>query len=370
MHTDFKQLLNLVLIFFLFVLIVTMLYVGKSFLVPLTLAGILAMLLHKICIGMEKRGIPRSIASFLSVFTLFLGFAIIIVLIGWQLSGFMDNMNTFKQEASQATENLANWLQKHFNINIQPEQDQSSSSVPISAETGKTILMLASKTTSIFIDAILVFVYIFLFLLFRSRIKNFILMIVQNEHREKARLILHKSTFVAQHYLEGLTKMIVTLWILYGIGFSLVGVESALFFAIACGLLEIVPFVGNLLGTLFTILAVLVQGAGSETIIGVVAVYMTVQFVQTYILEPWIVGSQVRINPLFTIIGLVAGELIWGIAGMVLTIPLLGILRIIFDHIPTMKPYAYLIGSEAKKSPSLMQRLRAMFSASSENKTQ
>jgi predicted PurR-regulated permease PerM len=134
-----------------------------------------------------------------------------------------------------------------------------------------------------------------------------------------------------------------------------------LFFAILCGLLEIVPFVGNLLGTTFTVLAVAAQGGDGRVILGVIGVYMLVQFVQTYILEPLVVGSQVRINPLFTIIGLVAGELIWGIAGMVLAIPLLGVLRIVFDHIPSLKPYAYLIGSDPQNRSSLFDKIKGWF---------
>ena len=158
-------------------------------------------------------------------------------------------------------------------------------------------------------------VYLFLFLYFRSRIKNFILKLVPLNEEGNARKVIHQSAQVSQKYLGGLASMIVVLWILYGIGFSLVGVENAIFFAILCGILEIVPFVGNLTGTSITVFAVLAQGGGGEKVLWVVLVYMVVQFVQTYLLEPLVVGDQVNINPLFTIMVLVAGELIWGIAG-------------------------------------------------------
>lgn len=170
-------------------------------------------------------------------------------------------------------------------------------------------------------------------------------MLVSEDRRPAARLIIHKSSKVSQQYLGGLFKMIVVLWIMYGIGFSVVGVENALFFAILCGLLEVVPFVGNFVGSLLTVLAVTVQGGDTRMILGVLGIYIFVQFIQTYILEPVVVGNEVRINPLFTIIVLVLGELIWGIAGMILAIPSLGIMLIVFDHIPALKPYAYLIAS-------------------------
>src|SRR5690606_8574061 len=99
-------------------------------------------------------------------------------------------------------------------------------------------------------------------------------------------------------------------------GFSIVGVENALFFAILCGTLEIIPFVGNITGTSITVLAVFVQGGSNNMIIGVIITYFFIQFIQTYILEPLIVGKQVSINPLFTILVIVLGEMLWGPAGM------------------------------------------------------
>ena len=93
-------------------------------------------------------------------------------------------------------------------------------------------------------------------------------------------------------------------------------------------------------------------------VIGVLITYAVVQFFQTYILEPLVVGAEVNINPLFTILVLVAGELVWGIPGMVLAIPLLGIVKIICDHIEPLKPYGFLIGQEKKKKKTLFSKIK------------
>ena len=202
---------------------------------------------------------------------------------------------------------------------------------------------------AILVNSILVTVYIFLLLYSRTHIKQFILKIFSNAEKAKTETVIEQSVKIAKRYLTGLSAMIGLLWVMYGIGFSIVGVEYAIFFAILCGLLEIVPFVGNLTGTAVTLLAVLVQGGDSNMILGVLITYFLVQFIQTYILEPLVVGEQVSINPLFTIIVSVVGEMVWGIAGMVLAIPLLGIVKIICDNVPALKPYGFLIGSENKK---------------------
>ncbi len=126
--------------------------------------------------------------------------------------------------------------------------------------------------------------------------------------------------------------------------------KNAVFFAILCGILEIVPYVGNLTGTVITLLMVVAQGGDASIMLGVLITYGLVQFFQNNVLTPLIVGSEVNINPVFTIMALLAGELVWGIPGMILGIPLLGMLKIIFDHVEPLKPYGFLLGSPGPKT--------------------
>jgi predicted PurR-regulated permease PerM len=197
-------------------------------------------------------------------------------------------------------------------------------------------------------DFIIVMVYILLFLLFRTHLQKFVLKLIPQQDQKNAMETMHDVRLVAQKYLTGLAIMIACLWVMYSIGFSIAGVENAIFFAILCGLLEIVPFVGNLIGVSFTLLMSMAQGGNMSMVIGILATYFVVQFVQTYLLEPLVVGREISINPVFTIVGIVGGELLWGIPGMILALPLLGIFKIICDHIEPLKPYGFLIGDNTK----------------------
>ena len=205
-----------------------------------------------------------------------------------------------------------------------------------------------------------------LFQIYRSHIKKFVLKLVPGDSKGKTDQLVHQAGKVAQRYLSGLAAMIAVLWVMYGIGFSIVGVKSAIFFAVLCGILEIIPFVGNLTGTLVTLPSVLAQGGESRMIIGVLITYALVQFIQTYILEPLIVGEQVNINPLFTILAIVLGELVWGVAGMILAIPLLGMLKIVCDHIPDLQPYGFLVGTEKQKNKKtgVIDKIKLIFNHS------
>jgi len=248
---------------------------------------------------------------------------------------------------------IEEYIGNHFGIS---KKQQEKIIAEQAQQNGGILSNLGAFATGFIVDFILVLVYIFLFMFYRSRLKSFVLQLISSQQKKNTETIIHDIQKVSQQYITGLGMMIVCLWIMYSIGFSIVGVKYAVLFAIICGLLEIIPFVGNLTGTLLAILMVVIQGGGTGMVLGVVVTYLIVQFLQTYLLEPLVVGAEVNINPLFTIIILVLGELVWGIPGMVLAIPLLGIVKIICDHIPSLKPYGYLIGSDRKKKNILLKR--------------
>ena len=331
-------------------LIVTVLILGKPFLVPLTFAALLAMLLLPVTRWMESKGVNKALSTLAAIMLLLSFFALVLFFIGWQMSDIASNTAKLQQTVTEKYEQAKDFISQQLGVSerkqeqIIKEQQKSSSG----KMTGMVTAVMGG-ITSFLTDTLLVFVYVFLFIYLRSRIKGFIIRLVPLVERENALKVLNDTQQITVKYLGGLFLMIVCLWVMYGIGFSLLGVENAIFFAILCGLLEIVPFVGNLTGTGITIAMSLVQGGDMNMVIGIILVYGAVQFIQTYLLEPMIVGAEVSINPLFTIVGLVAGELIWGIPGMILAIPLLGITKIVFEHVEPLKPFAYLIGSDEQK---------------------
>ncbi len=346
--------------FFLFLLIAG-LYFAKDFFVPLALAGLLAMLFLPLVKKMESKGIHRAVAIIICVLLILSLVAGITWLISWQIGNFSEDAGRLKEQLIKLSDRIKDYAQKTLGINKATQQaiikNQESGS---GASAGKVGLAIVGSISDILINFILVIVYFFLLIYLRAHIKTFILKLVKQPHKHNAENIIYDASKVGQSYLGGLAMMIFFLWIMYSIGFSIAGVKYAIFFAILCGLLEIVPFVGNLTGTLLTCLMAVSQGAGSGVLIGVLITYGLVQFIQTYILEPLVVGAQVNINPLFTIIAIVLGEMIWGVPGMVLAIPLTGILKIICDHVEPLKPYGFLIGSEPKpkKKPTWLNKLK------------
>ena len=334
-------------------LIIAALYYAKPFLVPVCFAGLLAMLFLPLSLWFESKKIPKGL-SIVFCIIIFLGIITgIIWLISWQITDLASETSNIENKVKQMVSQVEEYIRSNYGIS----KKQQEKIITEQAQANSNMFSnIGSSLTGFIIDFILVLVYIFLFMYFRERIKTFILKLVSSQQKKNTETILHDIVKVAQQYIVGLGMMIGCLWVMYSIGFSIVGVKYAVLFAIICGLLEIVPFIGNLTGNLLTIGMVIIQGGGLGMVIGVVITYFVVQFLQTYILEPLVVGAEVNINPLFTIIVLVLGELVWGIPGMVLAIPLLGIFKIICDHVESLKPYGYLIGSDKKKRSSLLKR--------------
>ncbi len=330
------------------------LYFARGFLIPVVLAAVLALLLTGESNYLERKGLNRGLSSLLSVLSLILIICIVIFVLSLQINNIMDNMSQMKERISSMATSVMQWVNEKLGI-TQTEQKK------MIQEQGKDSAIPGALLTGL-INTVIIVVYMFLLLYSRTHIKKFILRLVPEGEKENAIAIIHQSAKVIQKYLGGLGAMIVMLWVLYSIGFSIVGVENAIFFAILCGSLEIIPFIGNIIGTSITLLAVLVQGGGSSIVIGVLITYGIIQFVQSYILEPLIVGKQVSINPLFTILALVLGEAIWGAAGMFLALPLLGIAKIVCDHVPALQPYGFLIGTEKEQEgQSIMDKFKKVF---------
>jgi predicted PurR-regulated permease PerM len=127
---------------------------------------------------------------------------------------------------------------------------------------------------------------------------------------------------------------------------SVSGVKSAILISIIAALLSLIPYIGNIIGFVLAIAMATFTGAGSVAFIGVTITFTIAQFVESYILEPYVVGKKVDLNPLVTILVVVLGGAVWGVTGMIISIPVFGILKIVFDHISVFHPLGYMLGEE------------------------
>ena len=343
-------------------LVVAALILAKELLMPLTVGAVLATLFLPLSKWLESKKIPIGIAVTICILCLLLVMSGIVALLGWQVSELINDVELIKEKAIETGNRIQQYLLEHLGITLEKQSQLLKDQEHF---LPSTIQLLFGSLTGILANLLLILVYVFCLLYYRIHIKKFLLKLASVDQHKEVEQVIYSASHVSQQYLLGLSKMIVCLWIMYGIGFSIVGVKNTILFAILCGLLEIIPYIGNITGTMLTVLVAAVNGASLPMMGGILLTYGIVQFVQGWVLEPIIVGPQVKINPFTTIIALVIGELVWGIPGIFLAIPIIAMLKIIFDHIDPLKPYGFLIGEieTGKKDPVIIKKIRDLIKA-------
>ena len=134
--------------------------------------------------------------------------------------------------------------------------------------------------------------------------------------------------------------------VLNSVALLIIGVPSAIVIGVIGGILNILPYIGGIIAIALPVLMVTVTHNGFSGQLLVIASYLVIQFIDNNILVPRIVSKKVQINALMSILVVLLGGALWGVSGMFLSIPLIGVLKIIFDRVDELKPYGKLLGDE------------------------
>ncbi len=317
------------------------LYFAKEFLIPLVIGGVLATLFLPFTKWMESKKVPKGLATLICLLLLLTVIAGVATLLGWQIAELANDFELIKRRIVGVSVKVQQFILNNFGITTATQTDVLKEQQPFLTSIIKSMV---GSLTSVFSNFILILVYIFCMIFYRNHIKKFLIKLSPLSQQKEMELVVSSAANVSQQYLFGLAKMIVCLWVMYYIGFAILGVKNALFFAVLCGLLEIIPFIGNITGTTLTILVAAVNGASLLMLGGIALTYGIVQLIQGWVLEPLILGPQVKINPFTTILALIIGHLVWGIPGIFIAIPVIAMFKIVCDHIEPLKPYGFLIG--------------------------
>ena len=174
--------------------------------------------------------------------------------------------------------------------------------------------------------------------------------------------MIDKISNVAQHYLTGRLVAGLIMGILFLIGFLIIGLKNAVILSVIVAIMTIIPYVGALIGGLVPFFISIIDGSFNQSI-WVIIIILVVNVIDHYFIEPYLVGGSVNISPFFTIFVLILGGLVWGIAGIILFLPLSGILKIVFEKVEGLQPYGSLIGdqSDYSKPGNIWSKLKGMF---------
>lgn len=226
-----------------------------------------------------------------------------------------------------------------------PEQSQSSSGVSMQSAGGKVATAL--KTLSSFMgNFLLTMVYIYFMLRYRLRFRAFLVHVSPDNRREKVEKMMTDSSKVAPKYLRGKLILMGLLAVVYSIGLGISGVSNFILVSIIAALLTIIPYIGNIIGFAMAMAFGYLTTGNPMTLVGIVITFSVTQFLESYVLQPFVVGDEVDVHPFVIIVAVIIGNLVWGIVGMVLAIPVIGIITVVLLHIQSLRPLGVLLSKK------------------------
>ncbi len=331
------------------ILIVYILYVLQDILKPIAFSVLFAVMLYPLCLRLERWGVYRVLSIVVCQILLTTVIAVLIYLASAQIADFDEEIPKLTQKATVWTGKLQTYISENYHLSKRKQLSESKKYLNDGIKSGASLLTnTLATTTSTLTSAALVPLFVFFLLFYRDFFRAFIYQLFDIKHKRRVNEGIRRIYDVVQSYLVGLVLVIFIVGLLNSAGLLLLGIDYAIFFGFFAAFLLLIPYIGLLIGAILPALMVLITKDSPMYALGVLGIFGVVQVLEANFITPLIVGSKVSVNPLAAMITLILGGQLWGIAGLILALPVTAIIKVVFDLIDSLKPFGYLLG-EAKE---------------------
>jgi len=337
-----SKLLRICLVMVVVTLSVYWLVVLQTFLVPVLVSVLLSILVSPITLQLEDKGLGRMPAIALTL-VLFLGLIAGVLYVSYiQISDMIDMWPSFQKKADIMFYQSRIWMSETFGFETRTQlNDLEQVSAQLIHDNGSTAILM---TTTLLATLALIPLYMFFMLYYRTFFCNFLYGLLGKDEKKRINLILYRIYDVIHNYLAGMFTVMVIVGSLNTLGLLVLGIKYAVFFGFFASLLLLIPYIGVIIGSALPIMMALVTKESPMYAVGVGVLFLIIQFLEGNFITPYIVGSKISINPLMAILALLLGGMLWGIPGMILALPMVAILKVIFDHSEHLKAFGYVLG--------------------------
>jgi len=327
------SLVNTILALHGLLIILLLAYFGKLLFIPLFFSFLIAVSLYPLCNWFEKHGLNRLSSSILCIVILILIFFIVLYFVGSQFQHFVKDIPHLKASLNTMLQNIQKWFKQHFNIDY---NDQSNYIDKTIGGLIGAIGIGVSTFFSLVVFFTLAVFFIFYMLFYRKVLTDFILSFFGRADKKKVLEISESIQSTTVNYVKGLLTEIFILMCLSAVILLILGIKYALLMAFFAGMFNIIPYIGIYTAALLNMLITVIDGNGKQSL-EVLLVFVIIHIIDANLITPLIVGRRIKINPLVTLISVVAGEIIWGIPGMFLFIPMAAVINIILEKAGVVK---------------------------------
>jgi len=342
------------------VLLCTVFYIGSDILMPVIMAFFIAIMLVPIYRFLRKYKVPEALSIILPILLVVIFVGLIVWFFSSQVGTLVSDFPQIKKNVSLHLKALSEWVStvSHYSTKEQLDfiNDKSNDLLNMA---GGMASGAAVTLSSVFVFVGLLPIYIYLMLFYKDILLRFIFMWFKQEHHPKVKDAIYETESIIKNYLVGLLIQVTYMTVLLGGILLLLGIKHALLIGVIFAILNLIPYVGALIGNIIGVLLTLTASTSLTPVITVLAVIAGVQFLDNNILMPRIVGSKVKINALMSILGVIVGGSIAGVSGMFLSMPIIAVLKVIFDRTEMFKQWGVLFGDERPtRSPMTFPRFR------------
>jgi predicted PurR-regulated permease PerM len=323
---------------------------GRDLLTPLAFGILLSILLLPIASFFEtKLKLPRGLASGITLVSFVLLIVIIFSFLGNQFSGLISDWPNFKKQLFLSFSNIQVWIDTNFHIKTSKQLSYLNSAAESLLNSGTSMVgSTLLSISSILFTLIFVILYTLFLLNYRSLLKRFLIKLFNESNAHIVNDIISKTQSMVRKYITGLLLEMVIVFSVVSIVFWILGIKYSFLLGVITGLFNLIPYIGIFTALLIAVLITFATATGVKVLLVIITI-VAMHLIDSNVLLPIIVGSKVKINALMTVIGVVVGEMFWGIPGMFLSIPVIAILKIVFDHVESLQVWGILLGEEEKK---------------------
>lgn len=326
-------------------IVMTGIYLGQDIIVPLALAGLLAVLLRPLEQRLIGMGVPKVMAITLALLLAVLVVSAVTVLISMQLADFSDEWPKLKRNIDHFYRDARRWIRREYSVSYRQQAEYLKNVQSKTVETfqgPETLGVVTGPLTSL----ILIPIYTFLLLYYRAMLIHFAVVLFTEEHKHRVLDVLGQIKAIIQSYMVGLLLETAAVAVLNCAGLIILNVQYAILLGVMAAILNLVPYIGGLVATALAVMVTFISHPEVDVLLGVVGIFIVVQVIDNNFLVPFIVGSKVRINALVSIVGVLVGGALAGLSGMFLSIPAIAMMKVIFDRVEGLEPWGILLGDQ------------------------
>jgi predicted PurR-regulated permease PerM len=319
------------------------LYFGKTLFIPLFLGLLIAIVMYPVCRWLEKHSWSRSFAIATCLLIITILFSALFLILIWQLNMFSKDAPAILNRLTETMQEIQAWLNEHLGLATDLRNNWSE-------KLSGTIAAILQSTFQTTVNTLFILfltpVYTALLLYHRKTFVQYLKLVTPKKYQHQLDTILQQTIHTYFSYIKGMVLVYLIVGILNSIGLFALGVKQPILFGMLCAIMTIIPYVGIFISALLPISVIWMETGNILYPLGVVAVFGFVQYLEANIIFPKVVGTQLHVSTLAMLVAIIAGGIIWGVAGMVLFIPFAAILKIISDNIEEWKPINLLLGRD------------------------